>query len=215
MPRRERGSLKRRPPKREPRRRVLILCEGKITEPKYFTEFKREHRTHLVEVEIVPDCGVPKSLVETAIEKKKAAEKQARKEGNVFLKYDEIWCVFDVDAHPNLQEAKLQAQNHGLKLAISNPCFELWILLHFRDQRAHQERGWVQSACRGHMPEFVKEVPYEKLKAHYDEAVRRARLLWQWQTEQGRLSGNPSTSVYLLTETMIELGKEGFLKASK
>lgn len=213
MARHRKERLRRRPPKRLPRRRLLIVCEGKITEPKYFAEFKREHRTQLVDIEITPDCGVPKSLVESAVERKKSAERLSRKEGDPFLKYGETWCVFDIDAHPNLAEARIQARDNGLKLAVSNPCFELWILLHFQDHRSHQERDWMQNACRRHLPNFVKEVDYEKIRQNYTEAVRRAKLLLEWQTQQGRENGNPSTSVHLLTETIVELGQENFLKA--
>jgi hypothetical protein len=44
---------------------------------------------------------------------------------------DEFWCVFDVEwprNHPGLLEAVQQAQANGIYLAISNPCFELWLM---------------------------------------------------------------------------------------
>jgi hypothetical protein len=50
---------------------------------------------------------------------------------------DEVWCVFDVDEHPKLAEARDQANANGIQLAVSNPCFELWLLLHFQEHRAH------------------------------------------------------------------------------
>jgi hypothetical protein len=203
--------LKRGAARREPRRRLLVLCEGKITEPRYLQAFRQEHRSQLVDVEIVAECGVPKTLVEVAAERKKRAEKQARRQSDPYLRYDEVWCVFDVDSHPNLPEARQQAKDNGLRLAVSNPCFELWILLHFQDQRAHQERGWIQAACREHLPEFVKEAPYHKLQANYADAIARASALVNWQEEQGRPDGNPSTAVHNLTERIAELGKERFL----
>jgi hypothetical protein len=49
---------------------------------------------------------------------------------------DEIWCVFDVEwprNHPGLKEAVDRARGNGINLAISNPCFELWLILHFQD----------------------------------------------------------------------------------
>jgi RloB-like protein len=162
-------------------------------------------------VEVVPECGVPKSLVELAVERKKQAEKEARRQGDPYLKYDEVWCVFDVDEHPNLPEALQQANDNGLKLAVSNPCFELWILLHFQDQRAHQERGWIQEKCRDHLPEFIKEVPYQKVQPNYEQAVARATALFDWQVQQNRPVGNPSTAVHNLTERIAELGKDRFL----
>lgn len=203
--------LRRGAPKRQPRKRLLVLCEGKVTEPKYLNAFKREHRSQLVEVEVVPECGVPKSLVEQAVDRKKRAEKEARRYSDPYRKYDEVWCVFDVDNHPNLLEAKQQARDNGLDLAISNPCFELWILLHFRDQRAHQERGPIQTAVREHLQGFVKEVPYDRVQPYYEEAVARASALMEWQVQQGRPDGNPSTAVHNLTGRIAELGRERFL----
>src|SRR5579871_4054307 len=105
--------LDRRKPKRQPRQRILVLCEGKITEPKYFSELRQEVRNRLIEIEVVPACGVPKSLVEQAVDRKKEAQRLARRAGDPFLDYDEIWCVFDVDDHPNLAEAKQQAKDNG------------------------------------------------------------------------------------------------------
>jgi len=188
-----------------------VLCEGKVTEPSYLKAFKHQHRSQLVEVEVVPECGVPKSLVEQAVERKRRADKEARQYRDPYLKYDEVWCVFDVDNHPNLPEARRQALDNGLNLAISNPCFELWILLHLRDQRAHQERGAIQAAVRGYLQDFVKEVPYDRVQPHHQEAVTRANALMEWQERQGRPDGNPSTAVHKLTERIAELGRERFL----
>src|SRR5664279_4854 len=82
---------------REPRRRLLVVCEGKVTEPKYLIALRHEHRNHLVDIEFVPDGGVPKTLVEYAVERKRSADKEARRTRDSFYKYDEVWCVFDVD----------------------------------------------------------------------------------------------------------------------
>jgi hypothetical protein len=190
----------------------LILCEGKVTEPSYFHAFKHEHRSQLVRIEVVPDCGVPKSLVEHAVERKAEAQREAKRHGDPYLKWDEIWCVFDVDAHPRLEEAKNQARDNKLEVAISNPCFELWLLLHFQDQRAHRDRAQIQLACRNHLPEYVKEIPYAKVQPLYAQAVERAKELDKWQEEQSRPGGNPSTAVHKLTERIVEFGKENFIR---
>jgi len=212
MGKRRTRPLRRRAPRTEPRLRLLVLCEGKVTEPRYFQAFRHEHRNQLVHIEVMPACGVPKTLVEHAAERKKQALREAKRYGDSFLKYDEVWCVFDVDVHPNLEEAKNQARDNGLRVAISNPCFELWVLLHFQDQRAHQGRAHMQAACRDHLPEFDKEVPYDRIQPRYAEAVARAIELEKWQEEQGRPGGNPSTDVYKLTGRIVGLGREAFLR---
>ncbi len=196
----------------EPRTRVLVCCEGEVTEPSYLNGLKGELRIRLVHIEVVPGGSNPKTLVDYAVEKKQEAERRSRREKDDNLKYDEVWCVFDVDLHEHIPDAKQKADANKIKLAISNPCFELWLLLHFQEQSAHIERHDVQSACRDHMPRYGKEVPFELVFPHYREAVERALALDNWQQEQGRPGGNPSTGVHRLTERIRELGREEQLK---
>jgi hypothetical protein len=211
MPRR-RDDLRRRRPFTEPRPHILVCCEGKVTEPSYFNGLKQEGHNTLLHVEVKPGGSVPKALIDYAVNSKHAAEKNARAQKDDNLKYDEVWCVFDVDAHPHLLDAKQKAEANGINTAISNPCFELWLLLHFQDQRAHIERHPVQSACRGHMPGYEKFVPFEAIFPHHQEAVGRAVALDNWQQTQGRPGGNPSTGVHRLTERIMQLGREEQLK---
>jgi hypothetical protein len=49
---------------------------------------------------------------------------------------DEIWVVIDVDRYQeHLPEVARLCVDSGYNLAVSNPCFEYWLLLHFRDPR--------------------------------------------------------------------------------
>ena len=143
--------LRRRPPSRETRQRILILCEGEVTEYQYFDAFRREERNRLVDVEIDNKGGVPKTLVERAAKRKRDSEEDARRERDENLKYDQVWCVFDVDEHPKLPDARQQARDNDIYLAVSNPCFELWLLLHFRDQTAHIERKAAATLLKTHI----------------------------------------------------------------
>jgi hypothetical protein len=91
-------SLQRRRPFREPKRRILVLCEGERTEPLYLKALSRAHRS-LVEVWIEGRGEDPRSLVWAAVEKKQAAARKASRSGDPNDAYDEVWCVFDVDEH--------------------------------------------------------------------------------------------------------------------
>ncbi|MCK4177099.1 RloB family protein [Aciditerrimonas ferrireducens] len=53
---------------------------------------------------------------------------------------DEIWCVFDVECpepHPTLREAVQRARQEKICLAVSNPCFELWLILHHKTHNSY------------------------------------------------------------------------------
>lgn len=208
MPRSSRGSsrdLGRRPPRREPKRRILIVCEGRVTEAGYFKDLRRAFRNPLVEVEIDDQKGVPKTLVERAAVRKKAAERDAKSQRDEFLSYDEVWCVFDVDEHPHLSDAQQQARDNGIDLAVSNPCFELWALLHFQDHSAFVERKRLRGMLKRHLPGYDKALPYESLRPGYAQAIQRATDLDRRREEANDVGGNPSTGVYRLTEK-IRLG---------
>jgi len=204
--------LRRRKPSLDPRPRILIVCEGEKTEPIYFEALAHEEEVRLVRIEIVRSGGVPKSNVEQAVSMKRAAQREAKGQRDANLAYDEVWCVFDVDEHPHLAEALDQAQANAIHVALSNPCFELWIFLHFQDQRAHIERHKLQSACRQHLPGYSKVAAYAELQPRYGEAIRRAVALANWQEQQGRKHANPSTGVHLLTERLRNLGKAALLR---
>jgi hypothetical protein len=205
MPKRDkRDTLGRRRPFRPPRPRFLIVCEGTKTEPAYFRETKILDRS-LIELELSAE-GVPKTLVERAVRMKREAAVRARSQKDENLNYDHVWCVFDVDEHPFVPEAKQQARANGIEVAVSNPCFELWALLHFSDQRAHIERGKLHHECKRYMPGYEKQLPSSQLHLLYDFAVQRAKDLDKWQTTRGCEEANPSTGVYRLMEQIKTLG---------
>jgi len=138
---------------------------------------------------------------------KRAATRSARSKKDQNLEYDEVWCVFDIDEHPFLPDAKQQARDNQINTAISNPCFELWMLLRFQDQRAAIDRAHVQRECRRYLPAYEKDVPIAELLTRDGEAVGRARGLDAWQASRGCEGENPSTGVYRLTERIKELGR--------
>lgn len=200
---RRRDDLRRRPASREPRRRILVVCEGEVTEPKYFRGLRRGLRNPAIEVEIDEQHGTPRTLVARAARRKKDAAREARRQRDAFLAYDEVWCVFDVDDHPLLPDAKQQARDNGISLAISNPCFELWALLHFCDQTAEQPRQRIRQLLKAYIPDYDKELPAPTLMPHLAKAMARARHLEHLAALAGEPGKNPSTGVHLLIERIV------------
>jgi hypothetical protein len=202
-----RDALRRRRPYRNPHPRFLIVCEGTLTERGYFTAFRHAERS-LINLEISPG-GVPRTLVQRAIELRSEADQKAKNSKDENERFEHVWCVFDIDEHPGVLEAKQQARDNRIDVAISNPCFELWMLLHFQDQRAHIERHLLRQECGKFLPGYDKEVPFAKLHPRYGEALKRASDLDVWQTKRGLEGSNPWTGVYRLTEKIKRFRQSG------
>lgn len=190
----------RRPPFREPRPTILIVCEGDITEPEYFQGLRRAFRNQLVEIRIAAEHGVPKTLVNVARDYKRGAEKQARRARDENIAFDSVWCVFDVDDHPNIGDAREMARDNGIQLAISNPCFELWLLLHFRDNPGMQDRGTITKMLCKFVPGYDKHVDFETYSTGYLNATTRAAQMDRSAELDDDAGRNPTTNVYCLTE---------------
>ena len=187
-------------PKKEPRRSILVLCEGEVTEYEYLDEMRHRYRNSTVEVRIHDQHGVPKTLVEIAAGLKKGALRAAKREKDAYLAWDDVWCVFDVDEHPNIPDAKQQARDNDIRLAISNPCFELWVLLHFQDQASFIDRKQAQRKVKVHIPRYVKSLPYDILDSGYESAVRRSQELNRRCAAASEENRNPScTGIVRLT----------------
>ena len=121
---------------RDEKRVFRLHVEGKITEREYFQCIKSRD----VHLSFPRSAGLdPKSLVRNARDDMKKRRRR-RSHGD----FDELWCVFDVDEHERLAEALTDARTSGLDVVVSNPCFELWLVLHVSDQNAFVSRSQIQ-----------------------------------------------------------------------
>ena len=172
---------------------VLIVTEGGVTEPEYFRGFAASFHNPRVRIEVVGGAGVPKTIVESAKKRKQDAETRAQRENDENLRYDQVWCVFDFDEHPRIPDAKQMARDNGIELAISNPCIELWLWLHFAEQPGMRDRRDLQRMVAQHIRNYDKHVNYSDYASGYESAVQRALRLdaeAEADNEEGR---NPST----------------------
>lgn len=130
---------------------------------------------------------------------------QLREARRTIKEYDAVWCVFDVDDQAaHLTDARQLALRSSVSLAISNPCFELWLLLHFQESPGLSDRQRVHNLLRGQLPSYSKHVNFvnDGYETGYELAVRRARRLDQIATQAGTPGHNPTTGVYRLTESI-------------
>jgi hypothetical protein len=186
---------------------VLVVCEGRVTEREYLEGLRLHFANRLVRVKYFGSGAVPITLVERAIASMSDAEEEALRQSDSNLRYDEVWCVYDVDDHHHLQEARDLANGNGINVAISNPCIELWLLLHFADQTAYLWRTEARRRLRAHVPDFDKHVDFKQYVTGYQDACRRATQLAARHGALGEDGANPSTSVSLLTEKIRQFGR--------
>ncbi|HTF07791.1 MAG TPA: RloB family protein, partial [Asanoa sp.] len=122
--RRRDSEPRRRTARRPERQTLLVYCGAVRTERDHFDGLKKAFGNPSVTVEVRGEGRSPAQLV------RRAAAFGARRPG----RYDQIWCVVDVDEF-DIDAAVVEARRAGVHLAISNPCFELWLLLHHDDCR--------------------------------------------------------------------------------
>ena len=195
--------LRRKQPTRNAKPRVLIVCEGKVTEPSYLNALNQLWGTKVV-LEFDYKYSAPKKIVEVAAEVKKAAKRKRREDPNE--DYSAIWCVFDQDDHLLVREALQQASANYIPVAYSNPNFELWLLLHFQSQTAPLTRQEAARCCAQHMPGYDKIPDTMALLPLLEAALLRASELKNRQEERGVPRESPWTEVHELVAAIRSLG---------
>jgi hypothetical protein len=150
------------------------------------------------------------TIVKTAIDELRS---RSRRKRNSFEENDQVWASFDEDIHPNVSEAINLARQHGVHVAYSNPCFEVWPIVHLIEQPFNRpmHRHEAQRMLSGLMPNYdpngSKTIDYELIKSRFDHAFRQAENMQRCRNEEGAPLGNPYTGVHILLRTIKEAGK--------
>lgn len=129
---------------KEPFRKYFFICEGANTEVWYFRkliDMRRELGIHpLIDIRLMEkteedaNLSNPKALIEFAEMQKGIADNKFDR------KHDKMVVVFDADIYKNKPDLFKEIYELGQKnniLAVTNPSFELFLLLHY--ERAYEE----------------------------------------------------------------------------
>ena len=106
---------------------------------------------------------------------------------------DRCYCVFDSDpkSNPNIAEAfsLVRSYRHkGLECIFSNPCFEVWFVLHFRNcphgKTAKELKKLVKDLVKEKYPNYSETTDiFEYIYKKHQYAIKEARLLHNYQKE--------------------------------
>ncbi|EEG06917.1 RloB family protein [Pseudogulbenkiania ferrooxidans] len=151
-----------------------IYCEGAKTEPNYINSYLQEtspgnRRKNVIRVEPTKK-NTPVQLVDEAVKHKKSP---------TCPKSDIFWVVFDresVAKYPDAlhAEASQKAKSNGINIAISNVCFELWLLLHFQENGSPYS-SYADLISNSKLKEHLKEKgihEYDKANASIFDSVK-------------------------------------------
>ena len=194
-------------------RLVVIAGEGRYTESIYFNAVKNELRAPNVHVEVL-DRNSDESSPESVHRQVADFMRQYNIEDD-----DELWLVIDRDRWQERmlsQVAQLCAQNSHLHFCMSNPCFELWLLLHLEDVEQYDDETknallqnkknksgvtWLKKRMKDLLGSYA-ESNYDALSLipYTSVAMDRARRLDN--NPQDRWPQSIGSRVYLLMESI-------------
>ncbi len=190
--RRAEQKLARRKASRKGLPAILIVCEGRETEPNYIEGLCEHLGVNMAAVEIVSGDNAtrPPDLV-------RRAQKLFTEDSG----YDRVYVVCDSDAG-GLAEARAlgrkplrnRAREQTTVDVIANdPCFEFWLLLHFEHSAAAMTADATLVRLRRHLPRYAKGDAhvFDVTAAGLDEACRRATRL---QAEHAATGSNSPVS---------------------
>lgn len=184
-------------------KRFLIVCEDDKSAPNYFLSLKKCYQLSASSIEILGSGGYsqPIQVIRKAIEIRDSAASAS----SATEPFEQVWCIIDGDYGAKVAVAREAAESAGVMMAVSNKCFEYWILLHYEENdKATLDCDRLVSKLKKH---HLKE--YEKGKCNFDSTVLkvhdarpRARKLRKPGIDRGDLPEvqNPCSEVYQLVD---------------
>ncbi len=137
--------------------------------------------------------------------------KSSRRKKNLFEEKDEVWAVFDRDQHPEFSKAVDLCQANNVGVARSDPCFELWLILHETDYDQPNHHHAIQRELKKLRPEYddrKRKIPdCDDMVTRVELAERRGEDQLNRREVEGDPYGNPSTTVGSLTKAIREADK--------
>lgn len=208
--------------KKEPKNRILILCEGEKTEPTYFKGLKSDlhfrNKLSALRIVVYPSSyNTGKELIEDAEQLKKKAEKEQNT-------YDAVWVVLDKDGYTKHPETFTKAEATGINIAFSSISFEFWFLLHFE----YTTKAFYKSdeliryiKQKKYIPNYHKsDDNYPFLREFTLTAINNAKKLReniQFEFDHGKkiYELNPYTDVDVLVDMLLSLSNQAIYSVAK
>ncbi|MDI9365363.1 MAG: RloB family protein [Flavobacterium sp.] len=205
---------------RTPNSIIVIACEGK-TEEEYFKLFNIKSK--IIKVKDISIEVLEKlDLSDTKSAPKHVIDLLEEYRIHYQIDNDELWMVIDRDRQNNskkqLEEIVESCNNQGFNIALSNPTFELWILLHIKtiseyeddvlqkikdNKKVNKNKRFLEKELSNLLGGYTKGVIKKDLiLPNVKTAIKQAKQIdKQFKT---RKLDNFGTTVFLLAEKIIK-----------
>ena len=199
-------------------RLIVIASEGKDTERIYFKALAKEYTNPRVHVHI---------LKRSEDEQNNSSPEHVLKQLNDYKGHyelesdDELWLVVDRDRWTEAMLSRVATectQDNFMHVALSNPCIELWLLLHLVDAillTSEEEQLWMENRRKSKNADPYLKVRLRQEMGSYHESSYDAKMLIEHVdvaiARAEALDKNPAdrwpqtlgTRVYLLAESVM------------
>jgi hypothetical protein len=190
--------------------KVLVVTEGK-TEELYLDCFKWRFRYEALDIENSSETS-PGQLLESAItfwRKSKSQSKKAKDSSYFSLPYDSVWIAFDRNGNTleQIDSTTREAQRQNINVAFSQPCFEIWLLLHFAySTREFDACKEVMAALKQHDKTYSKTGNFEEYMPKIKTAIDNSKKLHHFAIDHG--SKSHTTFHKLIEELLAQIQKK-------
>ena len=154
-------------------RLIVIASEGKDTERIYFKALAKEYTNPRVHVHI---------LERSVDEQNNSSPEHVLKQLNDYKNLydleadDELWLVVDKDQWKDRMLSRVATEcalEVSMHMALSNPCFELWLLLHLEDAASltpEEQMLWMENRRKSKNADPYLKVRLRQKMGSYHES---------------------------------------------
>ena len=166
-----------------PKPLLLLIAEGRnVTETQYFRQFQRQHSAFNIKILTPGSATDPDKMLETL-------ERYWKKYDMSDARGDQGFVVLDLDCNEKKARLieKLQSGSKIARFIVSNPCFEVWFVLHYRySTHVYSDGNAVIKELKNYIPDYQKNTDVtELLSGKLDAAMKNAHKLVEHYEEIG------------------------------
>lgn len=162
---------------------ILIIAEGRnVTETQYFKQFQRQYSPYTIKPLAPGSVTDPKKMLD-------AIERYWKQFDLSYSDGDRAYVVLDLDCSEQKARLieKLEKESETARFIVSNPCFEVWYLLHYQySTHAYSDGNEVIRDLKKYIPDYKKSTNvFPKLSGLLDTAIVNSRKLKEFYDEMG------------------------------